>query len=324
MKKVVTYILLIICLLLVGCGGHKHEYYNGICNCGEMNVHMHEFIDGVCACGKEVSGYSGKVNDFYIEGNTVKKYMGVKTDVEIPERYLVNNEYVLVTTLDKNIFTNGVLNISLYIPITIKQIDPQALIGAGTLRTIQVSNFNKHYISIDGDLYTRDKTTLVRFACSTFLDEYKVIDSVTTIGDFAFAYAMINKLIINENVTSIGNASFYGSLLSNIEISENNANYTVEDNVIYSKDKTTLVYYMSSKTNQEFTIPSSVTTIKEAAFYNPMLLGTITIPNSVTTVEKNAFVLLKEAVVKCEQASKPSTWDNEWINNNEYVSWGTK
>lgn len=319
MKKIILFALTILCLFLVGCG-HKHEYYNGICNCGETNIHMHDFKDGDCVCGKSSEGFKATVNGFTVEGSSVKKYVGTSTDVEIPERYFCNNEYVLITHLDKFIFSTGVFGIDLFIPITITKIDSQALVGAGNVSYITVSNYNKSFISINGDLYTRDKATLVRFVSNKMLDEYKVIDSVTTIGDFAFAYAMVSKLVIGDAVETIGKSAFYGSFISNVEISEANTNFKSLNNVIYSKDETTLIYYLSLNTNQEFVIPSTVKVVKEGAFYNPTLLSKIIIPETVLTVEENAFVLVS-GQVNCKASSKPNSWSDKWIDDATNVVW---
>ena len=245
------------------------------------------------------------------------------TDVVIPERYMCNNEYVFVTTLDKFVFQNAVFGILLEIPRTINNINPQALVGAGNVSNIRVNQYNKTYASVKGDLYNRDKTTLIRFVSNKLLDEYTVLDTVTSIGDFAFAYAMINKLIIGEQVATIGRSTFYGSIISNIEISDKNNNYVCNDNVVYSKDNTTLVYYLASNTKEEFIIPETVTTVKEAAFYNPMFLLNINIPTTVTTIEENAFVINDATTITCEASEKPSGWKDNWTNKVANVIWAT-
>ena len=323
-KNIIMVCLILICLFLVGCTQkHKHEYINGLCNCGETSMHIHSFVDGVCECGKSSEGFKTTIDGFNIEGSTVKSYTGVSTDVVIPERYMCNNEYVFVTTLDKFVFQNAVFGILLEIPRTINNINPQALVGAGNVSNIRVNQYNKTYASVKGDLYSRDKTTLIRFVSNQLLDEYTVLDSVTSIGDFAFAYAMINKLIVGERVTTIGKAAFYGSIISNIEISDKNNNYVCNDNVVYSKDNTTLVYYLPSNTKEEFSIPETVTTIKEAAFYNPFLLKNITVHKNVTTVEENAFVINDATTITCQVTEKPSGWQDNWTNKAINVVWAT-
>ena len=50
-----------------------------------------------------------------------------------------------------------------------------------------------------------------------------------------------------------------------------------------------IVVYPASKDGSEYTIPNSVTTIGEGAFYHCSLLASIDIPNSVTTIGRRAF-----------------------------------
>jgi hypothetical protein len=58
--------------------------------------------------------------------------------------------------------------------------------------------------------------------------------------------------------------------------------------VVFNKDKTTLVAYPGGKQGA-YTIPNSVTSIGDSAFYYCPSLTSITIPNSVTEIAYGAF-----------------------------------
>jgi len=60
------------------------------------------------------------------------------------------------------------------------------------------------------------------------------------------------------------------------------------DDVLFNKDRTTLVAYPNKKASQ-YVIPSSVTSIRNSAFYGCSGLTSITIPSSVTSIETGAF-----------------------------------
>ncbi len=102
--------------------------------------------------------------------------------------------------------------------------------------------------------------------------------SVTTIGDYAFAYCdSLTSVTIPDSVTTIGERAFYScNSLTSI---------TIGDSV------TTIGYdafaYCYSLTS--VTIPDSVTTIGDWAFVCCRSLTSITIPNSVTTIGSGAF-----------------------------------
>ena len=63
--------------------------------------------------------------------------------------------------------------------------------------------------------------------------------------------------------------------------------FIYEDNVLFNKNKTTLIAYRAKETN--YTIPNSVTTIGDSAFNGCESLTNIDIPNSVTTIGNDAF-----------------------------------
>ena len=117
----------------------------------------------------------------------------------------------------------------------------------------------------------------------------KVSYKVTSIGESAFYWcSSLTSITIPNSVTSIGNSAFYYcSSLTSIEVDANNPNYASIDGVLYNKDVTTLICSPGGKTS--ITIPNSVTSIGNLAFYYCKSLTSITIPNSVTSIGHCAF-----------------------------------
>ena len=112
----------------------------------------------------------------------------------------------------------------------------------------------------------------------------------TTIGSGAFhSCAQLSSLSIPNTVRSIGDPShkdvyndntFVGcQALDNIEVDSGNKNYTSENGVLYSKDKTVLISYPTAAGAYE--IPSGVTIIHKNAFSGTALTS-LTIPSTVT------------------------------------------
>ena len=103
-----------------------------------------------------------------------------------------------------------------------------------------------------------------------------------------FKASSIGKL---TKITSIGNEAFYrcNNLTSIVVEEEGNANYKSTNGILYSKDGTTLIQYPIGKKDTSFTIPDSVTTIGDYAFYNCESLTSVVIPDSVTTIGSFAF-----------------------------------
>ena len=116
-------------------------------------------------------------------------------------------------------------------------------------------------------------------------------NSVTTIGDRAFYYCdSLTSVVIGDSVTTIGRYAFACCYsLTSVEVSENNSAYKDVDDNLYSKDGTVLIQYAVGKAAEEFSIPESVTTIGDAAFYYCDSLTSVVIPDSVITIGYSAF-----------------------------------
>ena len=131
------------------------------------------------------------------------------------------------------------------------------------------------------------------------------IYSVTSIGSWTFSGCNgLTSITIPNSVISIGNYAFhYCSGLTEILVSSNNEKFSSENGVLYKKDKTTLIKYPAGKKDTSFTIPNSVTTICDYAFYYCYDLNFVTIPNSVTSIDSSAF---DETGI----SDNESNWDN--------------
>ena len=123
------------------------------------------------------------------------------------------------------------------------------------------------------------------FYCSS-LRSINIPNSVTTIGDKVFESC--NSLIsitIPSSVVAITNNPFYGW---HGDLYNESKAFIYEDNVLFNKDKTSLIAYIAKDT--KYIIPNCVINIGKHAFGGCKSLTSINIPNSVTTIGDEAFM----------------------------------
>lgn len=115
-------------------------------------------------------------------------------------------------------------------------------------------------------------------------------DGVVEIQNECFKDLKIKSVIIPDSVTSIGNGAFSNckSLIS-IKVDDNNNIYASDNGVLFNKDKTILIKYPIGKSDTEYNILDSVTSIDVSAFEYCTNLTSVTIPDKVTSIGNYAF-----------------------------------
>ena len=211
-------------------------------------------------------------------------------------------------------FAFSVLNhlMSVVISDSVASIGHQCFFSCDSLTGIWVNEGNIYYSnSADGVLFNKDKTTLIQ--CPGAFKAYTIPDSVTSIGEDAFAscesltsviipdsvtsigrYAFdacdsLTSVMIPDSVTSIGKDAFsFCDSLTGIWVSEGNNDYSSDaSGVLFNKAKTTLI--RCPGTFKAYAIPDSVTSIGADAFEGCSSLTSVTIPGSVTRIDEWAF-----------------------------------
>lgn len=150
-----------------------------------------------------------------------------------------------------------------------------------------VDEDNTAYMSDEaGNLYSKDKTRLIRYASLNESREFTVPDSVTYIADEAFSNAeYLEKIYIHGNVTHIGEDAFYKTrALTDIVVSENNAEYKSIDGVLFNKSGDLLICYTNGSAEKSYTIPDGVAEVTDWAFAYCEHIEEIVIPDSVERI----------------------------------------
>ena len=94
----------------------------------------------------------------------------------------------------------------------------------------------------------------------------------------------IKSLKIPANTTGFYYFGYELDNISEIEVDKDNKAFIVEDNILYSSDKTTLIRASTNKIKEEYIVPETVTKIEDGAFTNCSKLKSVKIPASVENI----------------------------------------
>lgn len=114
-------------------------------------------------------------------------------------------------------------------------------------------------------------------------------ENLQSIGEYAFAHcSLLAEVDLPASVSVIGKGVFYqDTRLTTINC--DSTYFTVEDNVLYRKDKEELLVYPAGKTDVAFSVPDSVYMIEEQAFNGNKYLQTITVSANTSQIGYAAF-----------------------------------
>jgi len=246
---------------------------------------------GKCSVTYTPGSYDEEEDDYY------SAYSG---DIEIPSAVSLNGTNYRVTAIGENAFCNseitsitlpeGITTIgngafacanitSITIPEGVTSIERFAFYNCKDLKTV----------SLPEGLTTIGESSF--YGCIS-LQSIEIPSTVTSIDYWAFSRCNTLTFVhIPGSVNHIGFGAFARcNSLQNFTVDSENQKYSAEDGILYNKGKTTLWIYPSGRTDETFTIPSTVNDIDEVAFGGCSNLKTVGIPSSWTTIPYRTFM----------------------------------
>lgn len=151
---------------------------------------------------------------------------------------------------------------------------------------------------------------------NTYIEEVVLPKSLEMLGGDCFYYCKnLKKINIPPNLKVMGNNPFAGC--PKLEIINESPYFLSDNNVLYSVDKTRIIYYPIKKADKMFSIPDGVKIIGKHCFFACNHLKKIIIPESVIHLENNPFS-------GCEQLKVENHSDNYIFKNgviyNKYLT----
>lgn len=120
--------------------------------------------------------------------------------------------------IEKDAFMNCTSIKTITVPASAASISPSS--GCTSLATINVSDANTAYRSIDGVLFDAAATEILWFPIGKQGD-YTLPASVKSIGDYAFQGCHITRFTLPDNLTQIGQAAFFDSSVEEVVMPSN-------------------------------------------------------------------------------------------------------
>lgn len=148
-----------------------------------------------------------------------------------------------ITKIDSSAFLRCSSLKNIEIPDAVEIIADNAFESCTNLSNIYVNNNNKHYLSVDGNLYSKDKTKLIRYAPGKSDKKYSIPIGVNEIGRYAFfdnsciseieAPSSIEKIYeeaivptcIGREEYKVGNSWFFKYIYQEIDLLYNGSEY---------------------------------------------------------------------------------------------------
>ena len=216
------------------------------------------------------------------------KYIGQGTSCVIPETVEYENVEYPVLVLGERAFSNASNLISITLSNNLSEND-RDFTGCINLQEFIVNNDNIHYSTIDGVLFSKDKTYLSLYPYGR-KGKYIIPEGISGIARYAFNECTgLTSLTLPNSLITVNYDSFYNCTnLKEYYVYDDNPQFSTNNGALFSKDKTILWLYPIGKEGS-YSIPEETKSIKGNAFYNCTNLISVVFPENLQSIGDYAF-----------------------------------
>ncbi|MBQ6831347.1 MAG: leucine-rich repeat domain-containing protein [Oscillospiraceae bacterium] len=265
--------------VLLSIGTATNNGVVGVIGTTGSNQYMDEGVAEVGTCGTDVRWTLTNAGTLYIYGS------GAMTNYDSNTTSL----WYRNTSIKKVVIGNGVTSIGDYafyeccnlvsvtIPNSVTSIGRCAFVACRKLSGVTIP----------------DSVASIGFGSfqhCTGLTSFTIPDKVSVLQGWTFhGCTGLESVTIGGGLTTIENGAFSTTNLSKIWVDKTNSVYSSDSNgILFNKNKTNLIM-VPDGFEGSYSIPDSVTSIDDYAFFSCRNLTSVTIPDSVTNIGDSAF-----------------------------------
>ena len=217
------------------------------------------------------------------------------TDKKVVEPYLAT---AFDAEIVSNTYENGIGTILFDKPIT--KVGDEAFCDCSTLKSITLPD---GVTELGGWAF---------FGC-IYLEEATLSNRLKTIGDAAFSScSTLSSITLPQSLGHVGDSAFYGCS----GMSGYYGKFASADNRCLVIDNT--LCHFAPKGLTKYEIADGITAIAHDAFYESLRLQSVTIPQSVTSIEEYAFYYCESLkTVYCKRSTPPSLGVSVFDNSDD-------
>lgn len=167
------------------------------------------------------------------------------------------------------------------LPSSITEIEIGAFDECSSLTDIFVDEDNSTFCSIDGILYSKDKTRLIKVPSAK--QEIEINSTTKTIVNKAFYNTQLKEIFIPKEVEWIGDYTFSSAPnLTNIQVDSENTCFCSDGNALLTKGEDKLIFLFNGI--EFYSIPNTVTECQNGALNDNKSIRIIVLPNSLEKI----------------------------------------
>lgn len=209
-----------------------------------------------------------------------------------------------VTTICNYAFSDCSSLVNISIPKTVTDIGVGVFSECYSLANIFVDADNDSYTSVDGVLFSKDRSVLVRYPADKIGNSYTVADCVKEIGHGAFEAAWnLLEIKLPDGLTKIGTNAFFKTVPFNDKDNFINGCFYLGNHLIVVKDETMTTCTVRNGTKtiadgafvmpnkiEKIILPEGLEYIGDSAFGWCETLKSVAIPKSLVKIDNSAFM----------------------------------